>query len=152
LCSWVYGSGGFGGGSWGFGIDASPQHDNMEWSQIEDNMQSITADVTEPNEALGKKQKTPDRYQAIGTIEGILEVNDLNHTLKVGEYSYPIRVRNKVFEKHQVGQLQYFRVYPHFKKGRLFFLVKGIVESPPSMSFILRGHWEIYNEEPRLIG
>jgi hypothetical protein len=32
---------------------------NMEWSQIEDSMQSITTETTEPNEALGKKTKDP---------------------------------------------------------------------------------------------
>ena len=114
-------------------------------------MQSINTDITELNEAPEKTQKTPNRYQAIGTIEGVLEINDLNYALKVGEYRYPVRVRKKAFEKYQVGQSQHFRVYPYFKEGRLFFIVKGIVEQPPSMSFILRGNWEIYDEEPRLI-
>lgn len=114
-------------------------------------MQSITTDTTKFEEAPEKTQKTSNRYQAIGTIEGVLEINDLNYTLKVGEYSYPVRVRKKAFEKYQVGQSQHFRVYPYFKEGRLFFVVKGIVEQPPSMSFILRGNWEIYDEEPRLI-
>ncbi len=116
-------------------------------------MQSITTDTTtELNEALETEQVKPRFYQAIGFVEGILEIDDQKSTLKIGEDSYPAVVQKRLKAKCKITepQLQCFQVYPATVKSRLGFMVTKIGMSPLSF-FTLNGCWEIHNEEPRLI-
>jgi hypothetical protein len=115
-------------------------------------MQSITTETTELDEALGTEEVEPRFYQAIGFVEGILEIFGQKSILKIGEDSYPIVVPKKLKAKCKTTepQTQCFQVYPTTVKSRLGFMVTKIEKSPLSF-FTLNGCWEIHNEEPRLI-
>jgi hypothetical protein len=92
-------------------------------------------------------------YQAIGTINGILELTESQYSsLTVGDQTYCVILSRKVKEKHQPGQLQWFRVYPSIIEGKLGFNLLGVIAEAPERSLmILKGCWTIYREEPRLI-
>jgi hypothetical protein len=92
-------------------------------------------------------------YQAIGTINGILELTESQYSsLTVGDQTYCVILSRKVKEKHQPGQLQGFRVYPSIIEGKLGFNLLGVIAEAPERSLmILKGCWTIYREEPRLI-
>jgi hypothetical protein len=114
-------------------------------------MQSITTDtapLTELNEALEIEKVKPYFYQAIGFVEGILEIDDEHSTLTIGEDSYPAIVRKRL--KAKESQLQCFQVYPATIKGSLGFLVAKKGKLPLSF-FTLNGCWEIHNKEPRFM-
>jgi hypothetical protein len=43
----------------------------------------------------------PRFYQAIGVVEGILDINDPNNALTVGDRSFAVTVANAARKKHQ---------------------------------------------------
>jgi hypothetical protein len=161
--------------TWALGL-RDVEHDNIEQSHIEDSMQSITTDtapltnleeplrgqmvpeqitrstLTEPKETLETEQVKPRFYQAIGFVEGILEIDDQKSILRIGEDSYPAVVQKRLKAKCKTTetQLQCFQVYPAIIKGHLGFMIVKIGKSPLSF-FTLNGCWAIHNEEPRLI-
>jgi hypothetical protein len=85
-------------------------------------------------------------YQAIGVVEGILEIDDSNNTLTIGDKSFSVAVANAVRKKHQPQQTQYFRVYPSLKKGQTAFKIVSVVDFTPT-NFTLKGCWELHQEE-----
>ena len=77
-------------------------------------------------------------YQAIGTVEGILELSDSRALLHIGETAFPVSVSPLVLKKHTPGEVQRFRAYPKLWQGKPSFSLASVTESPAS-SFILKG-------------
>ncbi len=84
-------------------------------------------------------------YQAIGVVEGILDINNSNTTLTIGDRSFSVAVANAARKKHQPQQTQYFRVYPSLKKGQIAFKIVSVVDSAPT-NFTLKGCWELHQD------
>jgi hypothetical protein len=106
------------------------EHDNIEQSHIEDSMQSITTDtapltnleeplrgqtvpeqitrstLTEPKETLETEQVKPRFYQAIGFVDGILEIDDQKSILRIGEDSYPAVIQKRLKAKCKTTETQ----------------------------------------------
>jgi hypothetical protein len=95
----------------------------------------------------------PKIYQALGIISGILELKEERYSsLLIGEETYLSTVSKKVWENHQPGELQNFKVYPIIVEGKLGFELRLVMqEVPREAGIVLRGCWEIYEEEPRLV-
>jgi hypothetical protein len=95
----------------------------------------------------------PKIYQALGIVSGILELTeDRYSSLMIGEKSYAVTVSPKVWEKHQPGQLQNFKIYPAIRDRELGFSLRLITQKMPRESgIILKGCWEIHEEEPQLV-
>jgi hypothetical protein len=95
----------------------------------------------------------PKIYQALGIVSGILELAEERYSsLLVGEETYLAIVFRKVRENHQPGQLQNFKIYPIIVEGKLGFKLRLVMqEVPREAGIILKGCWEIYEEEPRLV-
>jgi hypothetical protein len=92
-------------------------------------------------------------YQALGILSGILELSE-DHwsSLLVRGQTYSVTVSRKVREKHQPGQLQNFKIYPAISEGELGFSLRLVTQTAPrEVGMLLRGCWEIHEEEPRLI-
>ena len=89
-------------------------------------------------------------YQAIGVVEGILEIDDLRGSLFIGETVYPTTFSNKVRLKHQPGVSQHFKVYPNIRDGQLAFKLIYVLGTVPTV-FKLNGCWEIHEDEPRFV-
>ena len=89
-------------------------------------------------------------YQAIGIVEGILEINEDQDNLVIGETVYPVTSTKKIHLKHLLGQSQHFRVYPNKRDEQLAFKVINVVDAAPSV-FTLKGCWEYRNDEPRFV-
>jgi hypothetical protein len=92
-------------------------------------------------------------YQAIGIISGILELTEGGQSsVLVGEQTYFVTFSPKVREKHQPGQLQNFKIYPAMREKELGFRLRIVTQTTPRESgIILKGCWEIHEEEPRLV-
>lgn len=84
-------------------------------------------------------------YQAIGVVEGVLDINEPNNTLTVGDRSFAVAVANAARKKHQSQQTQCFRVYPSLKKGQIALKVVSVVDSAPT-NFTLKGCWELHQD------
>jgi hypothetical protein len=95
----------------------------------------------------------PKIYQAIGIISGILELTEGGQSsVLVGEQIYFVTFSPKVRGKHQPGQLQNFKIYPAMREKELGFRLRTVTQTAPRESgIILKGCWEIHEEEPRLI-
>jgi hypothetical protein len=95
----------------------------------------------------------PKIYQALGIVSGILELTEDRYcSLMIGEKSYAVTVSPKVWEKHQPGQLQNFKIYPAIRDRELGFSLRLITQKMPRESgIILKGCWEIHEEEPQLV-
>jgi hypothetical protein len=95
----------------------------------------------------------PKIYQALGIVSGILELTeDRYSSLLIGEQTYFATVSPKVRGKHQPGQLQNFKIYPAIRKKELGFSLRLITQKAPRESgIILKGCWEIHEEEPQLV-
>ena len=89
-------------------------------------------------------------YQAIGIVEGILEINEGQDHLIIGERVYPATTKKKTRLKHLPGQIQNFRVYPNVWGGQLAFKVIHVTDKPPGL-FTLKGCWESRDDGPRLV-
>ena len=89
-------------------------------------------------------------YQAIGIVEGILEINEGQDHLIIGERVYPATTKKKTRLKHLPGQTQNFRVYPNVWGGQLAFKVIHVTHKPPGL-FTLKGCWESRDDGPRLV-
>ena len=89
-------------------------------------------------------------YQAIGIVEGILEINESQDHLIIGERVYPATTKKKTRLKHLPGQIQHFRVYPNVWGGQLAFKVIHVTDKPPGL-FTLKGCWESRDDGPRLV-
>ena len=89
-------------------------------------------------------------YQAIGTVEGILELSDSRALLYIGETAFPVSVSPLVLKKHTPGEVQRFRAYPKLRQGKPSFSLASVTESPAS-SFILKGCWQDYLGMPYLV-
>ncbi len=103
----------------------------------------------EDNQILEKRKI----YKALGILSGILELSE-DHwsSLLVRGKAYSVTASKKVREKHQPGQLQNFKVYPAILEGELGFSLRLVTQiAPREAGILLRGCWEIYEEEPRLI-
>jgi hypothetical protein len=92
-------------------------------------------------------------YQALGILSGILELaEDHWSSLLVRGQTYSVTVSKKVREKHLPGQLQNFKIYPAILEGELGFSLRLVTQTAPrEVGMLLRGCWEIHEEEPRLI-
>jgi hypothetical protein len=95
----------------------------------------------------------PKIYQAIGIISGILELTEGGQSsVLVGEQIYLVTFSPKVRGKHQPGQLQNFKIYPAMREKELGFRLRTVTQTAPRESgIILKGCWEIHEEEPRLV-
>ena len=89
-------------------------------------------------------------YQAIGIVEGILEINEGQDHLIIEERVYPATTKKKTRLKHLPGQTQNFRVYPNLWEGQLAFKVIHVTDKPPGL-FTLKGCWESRDDGPRLV-
>jgi hypothetical protein len=89
-------------------------------------------------------------YQAIGIVEGQLDIDGVQGQLLIGKATYPASSSPKTRLKHQPGQSQHFKVYPNVQGGRLTFNVINIVNEAPPV-FTLKGCWEIHHHEPRFV-
>jgi hypothetical protein len=103
----------------------------------------------EGNQTIDK----PKIYQALGIISGILELTEGSQSsVLVGEQTYFVTFSPKVREKHQPGQLQNFKIYPAMREKELGFRLRIVTQTAPRESgIILKGCWEIHEEEPRLV-
>jgi hypothetical protein len=92
-------------------------------------------------------------YQALGILSGILELaEDHWSSLLVRGQTYSVTVSKKVREKHLPGQLQNFKIYPAILEGELGFSLRLVTQTAPrEVGMLLRGCWEIHEEEPRLV-
>ena len=89
-------------------------------------------------------------YQAIGIVEGILEINEGQDHLIIEERVYPATTKKKTRLKHLPGQTQNFRVYPNLWERQLAFKVIHVTDKPPGL-FTLKGCWESREDGPRLV-
>ena len=89
-------------------------------------------------------------YQGIGIVEGILEINEGQDILVIGEMVYPATTAKKTRLKHLPGKRQNFRVYPNLRDGQLAFRVINITDKAPGI-FTLKGCWESREDGPRLV-
>jgi hypothetical protein len=89
-------------------------------------------------------------YQAIGTVEGVLDLAGDNSSLTVGENIFPVLVAQKALSHIKSGERQFFRVYPDFRKGQLAFKVIGVTP-PPATPLIIHGCWELDKDFPRMM-
>jgi hypothetical protein len=103
----------------------------------------------EGNQTIDK----PKIYQALGIISGILELTEGGQSsVLIGEQTYFVTFSPKVREKHQPGQLQNFKIYPAMREKELGFRLRIVTQTTPRESgIILKGCWEIHEEEPRLV-
>ena len=89
-------------------------------------------------------------YQAIGIVEGILEINESHDNLVIGERVYPATSNKKTRLKHLPGRTQNFRVYPNLRDGQLAFRVINVTDKTPGI-FTLKGCWESREDGPRFV-
>jgi hypothetical protein len=97
-----------------------------------------------------KTEQTERIYQAIGTVEGLLELSDSRPLLHMGETSFPVFVSPLVLKKHIPAEIQRFRAYPKLWQGKPSFHLTCVTESPVS-PFILKGYWQDYLGMPYLV-
>jgi hypothetical protein len=91
------------------------------------------------------------RYQAIGTVEGVLVLAGADSTLTVAGTVFPAFVAGKAVPHVKSGELQFFRVYPDFTEGgHLAFKVIGVTP-PPAMPLLIHGCWELDGDVPRMM-
>lgn len=88
-------------------------------------------------------------YQAIGFVEGIVDITMTPYTLTVGETVFPAFITKRAQSKHLPGQTQCFKVYPGLRQGRPTFKVVAVANTPPQ-PFVLKGCWELYQDVPFL--
>jgi hypothetical protein len=95
----------------------------------------------------------PKIYQALGIISGILELKEERYSsLLIGEETHLVTVSKKVWKNHQPGQLENFKIYPIIVEGKLGFKLRLVIEEVRiEAGIILKGCWEIHEEEPRLV-
>lgn len=89
-------------------------------------------------------------YQAIGTVDGILELSDSRALLHMEETAIPVSVYPLVLKKHTPGEIQRFRAYPKLWQGKPSFSLVCVTESPVS-PFVLKGCWQDYQGMPYLV-
>lgn len=89
-------------------------------------------------------------YQAIGVVEGVLDLSTESPTLTVAQTSFPASVSKQVRRKHQPGQVERFRVYPGRTKGQLSFRVLARTNLPAT-TFTLKGCWELHQDAAMLV-
>ncbi|MGB8702972.1 MAG: hypothetical protein WCD18_26450, partial [Thermosynechococcaceae cyanobacterium] len=92
----------------------------------------------------------PRIYQAIGVVEGILDIADPRSTLTVNNSIFPVVVSRYARRKYKPGQVQCFRVYPGLKNGHPAFKIVAVLDPTPS-TFLLKGCWERYQDLPFLV-
>ncbi len=63
-------------------------------------------------------EQLPRRYQAIGTLEGVLVLAKANSTLTVSGSTFPAFVAGKAVSHVKSGEQQFFRVYPDFTNDK----------------------------------
>jgi hypothetical protein len=94
-------------------------------------------------------EQIPRRYQAIGTVEGVLNLAGDDSILTVGGTAFPVMVADKAVPHIQSGKIQFFRVYPDFREAHIAFKVIGVTPAPAT-PIILHGCWEIHDGLPRM--
>jgi hypothetical protein len=94
-------------------------------------------------------EQIPRRYQAIGTVEGVLDLAGTDSTLTVAGTAFPVIVAGKALPHVHSGEIQFFRVYPDFREGHLAFKVIGVTPGPAT-PLIIHGCWEIDDGLPRM--
>ena len=84
-------------------------------------------------------------YQAIGTVEGILqEQEDNKWSLSIGEQSFGVWIKKLHILSNYIepGSLQRFRVYPRqFSNGSFYFTILHVLSQDAPLGFTLRGCW-----------
>jgi hypothetical protein len=90
-----------------------------------------------------KELTQPRKYQAFGTVEGILSLSKNHSTLLVGETVFPVInfIPKQVRKFHLPGQIQQFKVFPGALHGKLAFKVLKIVQNS-KIELKLKGCWE----------
>ncbi|NJR56821.1 MAG: hypothetical protein HC768_21130 [Acaryochloris sp. CRU_2_0] len=85
----------------------------------------------------------PRKYQAIGTVEGILNLQAQHSTLLVGDIAFPVvlYIPKQVFQSHLPGQIQRFRVFPSALHGKPALQLLKVVQTAP-VGLKLKGCWE----------
>jgi hypothetical protein len=102
---------------------------------------SQNAPMTEPQQHF---------YQAIATIEGILTLDGSNSSLSAGGLDFPVIVAKKVRQRHKLGEVQCFFVYPMYKRGQPAFKINNIVGRAPE-PIIIKGCWELNDNSPCMV-
>lgn len=96
-------------------------------------------------------EQLPRRYQAIGTVEGVLILAGANSTLTVGGSSFPAFVAGKAVPHVKSGEQQFFRVYPDFTEEKKLALKVIGVTPPPPTPLMIHGCWELDDGIPRMM-
>ena len=107
----------------------------------------------ETHEHLPEQQQSELFYQAIGTVEGVLQQEGDDWTLLIGEESFEVwlKQKNKLLKQIQPGTLQRFRVYPrHSPRRGLYFTIIFVVPSEEPLGFTLKGCWTVPGYDDQL--
>ena len=92
----------------------------------------------------GMPQQSELFYQAIGTVEGILQQDGDNWSLSIGEQTFGVWLKRKhqLLKHIQPKTVQRFRVYPRHGPHRgLYFTVIMVMPMDEALGFTLRGCW-----------
>jgi hypothetical protein len=91
------------------------------------------------------------KYQAFGTVEGVLSLSKRNTTLLVGDATFPVfaHIPKQVRQYHLPGEIQCFRVFPFSHYGKLSFKVLKISKTPAD-GLKLKGCWIRCKGDPYL--
>ena len=83
------------------------------------------------------------KYQAFGTVQGVLNFSQMNSTLLVGDTAFPVinYIPKQVRKFLQPGQVQQFKVFPVALHGKLAFKVLTITQNSV-LGLKLKGCWE----------
>lgn len=89
------------------------------------------------------EKSQPRKYQAFGTVEGVLNLKAKHSTLLVGDIAFPIilYIPKKVRKFHLPGQVQRFCVFPGALHGKPALQLLKIVKTAPN-GLKLKGCWE----------
>lgn len=89
------------------------------------------------------EKSQPRKYQAFGTVEGVLNLQAKHSMLLVGDIEFPIiqYIPKQVRQSHLPGQIQRFRVFPGALYGKPALKLLKIVQTAPD-GLKLKGCWE----------
>lgn len=89
------------------------------------------------------EKSQPLKYQAFGTVEGVLNLQGNHSTLLVGDVAFPIilYIPKQVRQSHLPGQIQRFRVFPGALHGKPALQLLKIAPTAPD-GLKLKGCWE----------
>ena len=98
------------------------------------------------------EQNPPRKYQAFGTIEGVLNYARKHSTVLVGETKFPVvgYIPKRVRQAHLPEKIQRFKVFPVASHGKLGFRILSITESS-EVGLNLKGCWEERQGSPYMV-